>query len=395
MFSLFRSTASTPRPSAKAKGAKRAARNAKQRAQYSDPLPFVALSTSFNFFSLSTYKYLLPGSSPPYPEPYVGEWCPATRSVNISSDGDGIEIWRRGMWGKGTLSRSSPAWRIRKTQEATGGNKRKQLSLEELTALKRQERAEFKEERLKKERLERERILRAEQMGESLHPAQEAQAPPEKEEEQPKRKRRKVAQTTQELPGYSEAYLDKEVLQLSPEEALFLFHLNLLTVTYNSCRLSLSQFLHRVTTTSRPDDPFLVHFVVYYHYRRQRLIVKPGLKFAVDYLVYDGPIPFTHAAHCINVIGNYHLWEPEEKLAREKMSWQEINLWQRLMGNVRKRLKLVYVDIPRPEDFGRKDWRDAETPEEFEEVLMKYRIREVMNSRMVISRERDAKPDTK
>ena len=386
MFSLFRSATSTPRPSAKTTGTKRAARNAKQRSQYSDPLPFVPPSPSFNIFSPSTYKSLITTAASP--EPYVGAWCPATRSVNVNSDVDGVEIWRRGMWGKGTLSRSSPTWRIRKAQEMTGG---KHLSLEELTALKRKERAEFKEERLKKERLERERVLRAEQTGEEL-PKEE-----EKDEEQPKRKRVKMSssQTAQELPVYSESYLDKEKLQLSPEEALFLFHLKLLTVTYNNRHLSLSQFLHLIATSSQPDDPFLVHFIAYYHYRRQRLIVKPGLKFGVDYLIYDRPIPLAHAAHCINVIGNYHLWDAdsEEKLVRDKISWQEINLWQRLMGNVRKRLKLIYVEIPRP-DAGR-DWRDVESREEFENVLMKYRIREVMNSRMVIARERDVKPDTK
>jgi tRNA-splicing endonuclease subunit Sen2 len=386
MFSFFRSAPADARPSAKSRGTKRAARNAKLRAQYSDPLPFPAPSPPFNIFSPSTYKSLISGPTPP--RPYVGEWCPATRSVNVSNDAEGVEIWQRGMWGKGTLSRSSPAWRQRKSKEMTGGKK---LSLEELTALKRKERAEFKEERLKKERLERERILRAEQAGEQL-PAEDKED--DDKEDEPKRKRRKmIAQTTEGLPVYTESYLDKETLQLAPEEALFLFHLNLLTITYNDHPLSLSQFLHLIASSSRPDDPFLVYYIVYYHYRRQRLIVKPGLKFAVDFLLYEGPILFTHAAHCVSVIGNYHLWDPEDKLVRDKISWQEINLWQRLMGNVRKRLKLVYVEIPSPDEGG--DWRDVESREEFEKVLLKYRIREVTNSRMVIARERDAKPDTK
>ena len=64
------------------------------------------------------------------------------------------------------------------------------------------------------------------------------------------------------------------------------------------------------------------------------------------------------------------------------------------MVNVRKRLKLVYVEIPPPDSDGR-DWRDVESREDFEKVLLKYRVREVMNSRMIIARERDAKPDTK
>lgn len=81
-------------------------------------------------------------------------------------------------------------------------------------------------------------------------------------------------------------------------------------------------------------------------------------------------------------------------MVRDKISWQEINICQRLMGNVRKRLKLVSVEIPSP-DEGERDWSDVESREEFEAGLMKYRIRDVMNSRVVVARERDAKPDAR
>jgi tRNA-splicing endonuclease subunit Sen2 len=203
-----------------------------------------------------------------------------------------------------------------------------------------------------------------------------------------------AAPVNQELPVYTEEYLDKEVMQIAPEEALFLMHLNLLRIVdSNNDHISLSQFLHFVSATSRPDDPFLVHYIVYYHFRRQRIIVKPGLKFGVDYLLYDGPIPFTHAPHCVNVLGNYRLWNDTdaERLMKENITWQEINLWQRLMGNVRKRLKFVYVEIPPMREF--EDWRDVDCREDFEKILLRYRVREMMNSRMVIARERDVKPD--
>src|ERR1700737_572002 len=139
------------------KGSKRAARNAKLREYYSDPLPIPQLPTPFNLFNPATYKSLFVSNPPP--KPYIGTWNPGTHSVIIANDAEGVELWRRGMWGKGTLSRSQPAWRERKTKEMTGG---RQMSLEETTALKRKERAEFKEERLQKERLERERQLRVE-----------------------------------------------------------------------------------------------------------------------------------------------------------------------------------------------------------------------------------------
>jgi hypothetical protein len=77
----------------------------------------------------------------------------------------------------------------------------------------------------------------------------------------------------------------------------------------------------------------------------------------------------------------------EERLVKTAMTWQEVNLWQRLMGGVRKRLKIVYVEIPMQEG----DWRDVSSKEELERVMMRYRVREVMNFRMVIARERDVK----
>jgi tRNA-splicing endonuclease subunit Sen2 len=272
----------------------------------------------------------------------------------------------------------------------TGG---RQLSLEEITALKRKERAEFKEERLKKERLERERQLYVE--GKLVRTEDVTEVMEIDEAEKPKRKRQRMTMPVDKLnlPVYTEEYLDKEVLQLAPEEALFLMHLNLLHVRLEASEtnLTLSQFLHLVTTTSRSDDPFLVRYIVYYHFRRQQIIVKPGLKFGVDYLLYNRPIPFTHAGFCVNVLGSYHLWpEAGERLFRERVTWQEINLWQRLMGNVRKKLRIMWVEIPPVMDG---DWRDVSDRKEWEALLANYKVREVCNSRMVIARERDVKPE--
>lgn len=46
---------------------------------------------------------------------------------------------------------------------------------------------------------------------------------------------------------------------------------------------------------NRFDNPFLVNYVVYHHYRSLGWVVKGGLKFCVDYLLYKrGPV-FHHA----------------------------------------------------------------------------------------------------
>jgi len=321
--------------------------------------------------------------------------------VNITDDAQGVEIWRRGMWGKGTLSRSQPAWRERKGKEMMGSG---QTSLEEITARKRLKRAEFKEARVRSERLERERQLLEEGKIQKEKGDESSEGTSEKRnksqgqnsengnesvnEKNRKRRRADNENDTDERPVYSEEYLNKEILQIAPEEALFLMQLDLLIIKHKDKTLTLRDFLHLIATP-HPDDPFLVHYVVYYHYRRHRLIVKPGLKFGVDYLLYDRPIPLTHASTCVNVLASYHQYTPERKLVKDEISWQEINLWQRLMGNVRKKLKLVYVEIPC--DGG--DWRDVDTRSELEEVLKRYRIREVMNSRFVVAKERDVKSE--
>jgi len=50
-----------------------------------------------------------------------------------------------------------------------------------------------------------------------------------------------------------------------------------------------------LTQQLRFDNPFLINYVVYHHYRSLGWVVKGGIKFCVDYLLYKrGPV-FTHA----------------------------------------------------------------------------------------------------
>jgi tRNA-splicing endonuclease subunit Sen2 len=45
----------------------------------------------------------------------------------------------------------------------------------------------------------------------------------------------------------------------------------------------------------RPDNPFLVNYIVYHHYRSLGWVVRGGIKFCVDYMLYKrGPV-FSHA----------------------------------------------------------------------------------------------------
>jgi tRNA-splicing endonuclease subunit Sen2 len=51
---------------------------------------------------------------------------------------------------------------------------------------------------------------------------------------------------------------------------------------------------------NRFDNPFLVNYVVYHHYRSLGWVIKGGIKFCVDYLLYKrGPV-FHHAESVSN-----------------------------------------------------------------------------------------------
>jgi tRNA-splicing endonuclease subunit Sen2 len=45
----------------------------------------------------------------------------------------------------------------------------------------------------------------------------------------------------------------------------------------------------------RPDNPFLISYIAYHHYRSLGWVVKTGIKFCVDWLLYKKGMVFSHA----------------------------------------------------------------------------------------------------
>lgn len=91
------------------------------------------------------------------------------------------------------------------------------------------------------------------------------------------------------------AVVNKEHLQLAPEEALFLvFALGVLKVVDTATQQTLSTrellallrqnsyFPPRELHLLQPDDPFLIHYAVYHHFRSIGWVPRPGIKFGVD-----------------------------------------------------------------------------------------------------------------
>ncbi|KAL8342333.1 hypothetical protein RB601_005020 [Gaeumannomyces tritici] len=201
-----------------------------------------------------------------------------------------------------------------------------------------------------------------------------------------------------------EEIADREHLQLSAQEAFFLvFAIGALAVVDPKTESTLStvELLHlfgdhsffppRTSSLDSPgfrtDDPFLVHYVVYHHFRSLGWVPREGVKFGVDWLLYRrGPV-FDHAEFGLLVIPSYSnpAWTGLERKAPQRQpSWHWLHGVQRVLSHVLKSMVLVYVDIPPPSAIG--SVSDVESG--ISGLLKQYRVREVMVRRWSSNRNR-------
>jgi tRNA-splicing endonuclease subunit Sen2 len=361
-----------------------------------------------------------------------------------------------GFFGKGTLSRSEPSWRDREEArlkaKLSGGG-----TAEEATIARREKRRAFKLERA---RLEREKIEMQRLVEEGrLDPSQLESVTPAMEELDA-RQRDSVESTSNLLSASTKPdgvnpddksftgngpnhirqiaipsraagraanhedldvieFAEQEHLQLTFEEAFFLsYGLGVLSIEISpECTVSnpsdvnirsnsallrtfsnLTSFPPRPLTTSiRPDDPFLLSYVVYHHFRSLGWVVRGGVKFAVDYMLYNRGPAFSHAEFAVVILPAYShaYWSTKEgKAARSpgrdgedrSREWWWLHCLNRVQTQVIKSLVLVYVDVPPPSKFER-----AATGEivNLGAMLRSYKVREFVLKRWVANRTRN------
>jgi tRNA-splicing endonuclease subunit Sen2 len=208
-----------------------------------------------------------------------------------------------------------------------------------------------------------------------------------------------VTETTSDLVLNADAGVEnKEHFQLAPEEAFFLaFSLGALKVVdpvtgspistehLLSLFRSYSYFPPRAAGSDlNPHDPFLVNYAVYHHFRSLGWVPRHGIKFGVDWIIYQrGPV-FDHSEFGIMVVPAYSdaAWEGREH-QEPKKSWSWLMGVNRVLSHVLKSLVLVYVDIPPPAVFDEEMQRGG-----IAAALKKYTIREVMVRRFSVNRNR-------
>ncbi|KAI5857467.1 hypothetical protein GGS23DRAFT_587579 [Durotheca rogersii] len=186
--------------------------------------------------------------------------------------------------------------------------------------------------------------------------------------------------------------VDREHLQLTVEEAFYLvFALGTLTVTDSKLDTPFttsdlftlfrrSSYLPARKADLQPDDPFLVQYAVYHHFRSLGWVTRPGIKFGVDWLLYHrGPV-FSHAEFAIVVLPSYSdPWWTAEGRQAPRRSWHWLHTMNRVQSTALKTLVVVYVDIPPPTD----ETLGAA------EILERYNVREFIVKRWLSNRNRD------
>ncbi|EMT68150.1 Putative tRNA-splicing endonuclease subunit sen-2 [Fusarium odoratissimum] len=187
------------------------------------PLPAFYPNNPISFFHVA-YAWLGQLWSPPKAEPSVvhnGVWSAATSSVHITDDASTRALWEQGFYGKGSLSRSEPAWL--KREQVRQGLADAHVS-EIMTVQRREERmrAKWERARLEQEAIRETRRKEAEETKAREIKAREAKAFEAKERELRARESKDIAEPRSIKPLSLSAALPTYESPVSPAALLAL-----------------------------------------------------------------------------------------------------------------------------------------------------------------------------
>ena len=151
-----------------------------------------------------------------------------------------------------------------------------------------------------------------------------------------------------------------------------------------------------ISLAAEADDPFMASYAVYHHYRSLGWIVRSGVKFSADYLLYNRGPAFSHAEFAVIIIPTYtdRYWiesaSPEEKKAilrkTNQKNWWWLHGINRVQAQALKQLVLCYVDIPPPLE---NEEIDSTKDVDIGLLFSRYKIRDVNVKRWTPNRSRD------
>ncbi|KAJ5229992.1 hypothetical protein N7489_010700 [Penicillium chrysogenum] len=401
-----------------------------------NPLSLISVALSYLTFLIS----------PPRQEVYSAYFDKATSSIHVTDERSINALWQMGFFGKGSLSRSEPSWLAREKNEEERARMEK-LAIEErlkaeaaareagvsepldqaaqstptddttnVTAattekfsLKKAKEARMLEERKARELAAQNAALAEQNQPETSSNNKSVRFSPVVQ----KKEFLSTSPSSLQLPDSvvdnldSDDFPNEEHLQLSNEEAFFLaYSLGALQIydspskpgevqSTSSITTSalLQQFCHHSFQPARdasasllPDDPFMISYTVYHHFRSLGWVIRSGVKFGTDYLLYNrGPV-FSHAEFAVVIIPSYThpYWsETEERknytAEKQARSWWWMHSVSRVQAQVLKSLVVCYVDVPPP----------AASLDDIGALFGQYKVREFLIKRWIPNRTRD------
>ncbi|KAK0095577.1 hypothetical protein PV326_007946 [Microctonus aethiopoides] len=137
-----------------------------------------------------------------------------------------------------------------------------------------------------------------------------------------------------------------ETLQLTFEETFFLMYgLGCLQlINYNGKLFSIIDAWNHF---NEQDKYFLPRYIIYHYFRSKGWVVKPGLKFGCDFLLYKQGPPFYHASYIVNVetVDGHSLIRDDVRSTR-KLTWNSLLHLNRLSEVTAKEFLIAQVLWP-------------------------------------------------
>ncbi|KAJ2079922.1 tRNA splicing endonuclease subunit sen2 [Coemansia sp. RSA 988] len=241
-------------------------------------------------------------------------------------------LWRSGSFGKGILSRSTPTWKQRyqrETVEQSTENKPQEIYIEDITQRRREARQQMR--RNAEDKQHKEGNIATVGDSSNVINSQDAMR----------------LETMGGLEVTQNEVDAMEPVQLSPFEALFLSDIGCLDVldASHEDRCLTHAELYALLCTCHKSDDFELKYAAYYYYRAKGWVVRSGLKFGSDFLLYGkgGPAR-SHSQYSVIVR------RPEQQKLNDTMdledSWQYMFALSRVCTQVRKSLIVCYVNPP-------------------------------------------------
>ncbi|XP_056643625.1 tRNA-splicing endonuclease subunit Sen2 [Diorhabda sublineata] len=131
-----------------------------------------------------------------------------------------------------------------------------------------------------------------------------------------------------------------EIVCLSLEEAFFLSNLDILEIYKESSLINLDELWKAFAEC---DPHFTINYAVYTYFKTKNWVVKPGIKFGGDFLLYERGPPFCHASYVVILDILNKDMERNMELSRRSVDNMSLLYLNRLCETTGKELMICQV----------------------------------------------------